>query len=193
MNEPSKPVIAICVAITMPMWIASCAGDSDSADDSATTTAVQANTPDETTAATEPRPSGVTDMAPHDLGVEIGAIYLAVYDDVIATVVDRPEAAQATERLTDLKEGYIEQLVALGQQREPLDRSSRATVDAAVTSALMSLPEETLAAYQATIDHYAADAELNELIRSFNIIGQYASFDLLREQEPDEAARLGIG
>jgi hypothetical protein len=30
------------------------------------------------------------------------------------------------------------------------------------------------------------------LIASFNIIGQYANFDLLWEQTPEEAERLGI-
>ena len=31
------------------------------------------------------------------------------------------------------------------------------------------------------------------LIAAFNIIGQYANFDLLRRQAPDEAERLGLG
>ena len=55
-------------------------------------------------------------------------------------------------------------------------------------------PEGTLADFQAVADHYfdSTDAELYSLITSFNIIGQYANFDLLRQQEPDEAARLGV-
>ena len=174
------------------MLAASCGGGSDVTDDRPAATAVTATTPDGATAATQPTPSGGTDVTPNEMGAEIGVIYLAVYGDVIAALADRPESAEATERMTTLKDGYIERFVALGQQREALDASGRATVDAAITSALMSLPGETLAEYQAAIDDYAADAELGELIRSFNIIGQYANFDLLREQEPDEAARLGI-
>ena len=174
------------------MLVTSCGGDSDSTDDNPTTAAVTATATDGTATATEPIPSGATDVTPADLGEEIGAIYLAAYDDVIAALADRPESAEATGLLTTLKDGYIEQLVALGQQREALDASGRATVDAAITSTLISLSGETLAEYQAAIDHYAADAQLSELIRSFNIIGQYANFDLLREQAPDEAARLGI-
>lgn len=134
-----------------------------------------------------------TELAERGNVQPIGAIYLAAYDDVIAALTDRPESTEATEQLTTLKDGYIEQLVELGQQREALDASGRATVDATIMSAVMSLPGETLTEYPAAIDHYVVDTELDKLIRSFNVIGQYANFDLLREQEPDEATRLGIG
>jgi hypothetical protein len=173
---------------------AGCGGDdSDLADDGAPPTtaaepAAEATIPVETTVAAS------ADLSPEELGDEIGALYLAVYDDVIETLEDRPDPDEATARLTELEATYIEQFVELGRQREQLDESGRATVDTAISTAIMSLPEETLAEFQAAIDDYAdPDApELSELIRSFNIIGQYASFDLLREQDPDEAARLGI-
>ena len=40
--------------------------------------------------------------------------------------------------------------------------------------------------------YFSKDQEFHKLLTSFNIIGQYASFDLLKKQEPKEAARLGI-
>ena len=187
-------VVAILVGASVVA--ASCGGDDDVADDgaAATTDAPATPTPAGTSSPLETTIAASSEMSPQELGDEIGTLYLAVYDDVIATLEDRPEPAEATARLTELEATYIEQFVELGRQREMLDESGRATVDTAISTAIMSLPEETLAEYQAAIDDYAdPDApELSELIRSFNIIGQYASFDLLREQDPDEAARLGI-
>ena len=61
------------------------------------------------------------------------------------------------------------------------------------TAKLNRLPATTFEAYQQTLTDYRDDPDLSDLIASFNIIGQYANFDLLRDQEPDEAARLGIG
>ena len=41
--------------------------------------------------------------------------------------------------------------------------------------------------------HYASgDVEFGNLIADFNVITQYADLDLLKQQAPDEAARLGI-
>jgi hypothetical protein len=130
--------------------------------------------------------------SPDELGDEIGAIYVAVFDDVVDELADRPPATDATVRLEVLKEDYVQRLVALGRYREGMAEPDRATVDGGVRRALAGLPDETLAEYQAVLDHYADDQELRALIASFNVIGQYASFDLLREQEPAEAARLGI-
>lgn len=183
---------ATCIALATPLLIAGCGSDSDGTGDTRTATVMTTTATDAASATTGPSSSGSTDLQPDELGQEIGVVYVAAYDDVIITLADRPEPADAYQQLDTLKDGYIQQLVVLGQQREELDAPGRVTVDGAIMSALTSLPEETLAEYQAAIDYYASDAELDELIRSFNIIGQYANFDLLREQEPDEAARLGL-
>jgi hypothetical protein len=199
-------VVAGCVLVVAAVSTMGCGGSSDDTDDAATeasvTTAITDDAATEasvTTAITDDTPvpteapAGSSDTAsPDELGDSIAVLYLAVYDDVITALDDRPDPAEATTRLTALKDQYIEQLVELGWQREALDAPARATVDAKISSALMGLPTETLAEYQTAINDYAGDAELDTLIQSFNIIGQYANFELLREQEPSEAARLGI-
>jgi hypothetical protein len=180
------------VLVTAALVVAGCGGD-DAADD-----AGPADEPAEsaapTTASTAPAPTTEAAATPSDLGDEIAASYLAAYDDVIAALADRPERAVATDRLTALQADYIDRMVALGHEREALDDAGRATVDAKISGAVMRLPEDTLAEYQAAADHYfdSQDTELYDLILAFNIIGQYANFDLLRDQEPDEAARLGL-
>ena len=184
-------IVAGCV-VAASGWMTGCGGSSDNANAGATEASVTAPTTDATPQATD-APAATSDTAsPDELGDSIAVLYLAAYDDVIAAVEDRPDPAEATARLIALKDRYIEQLVELGWQREALDPPLRATVDAKISSALMGLPSDTLTEYQAAIDHYAGDTELDTLIRSFNIIGQYANFELLREQEPDEATRLGI-
>lgn len=130
---------------------------------------------------------------PAALGDEIGALYLAAYDDLIALLADRPLPAEAAAAVASLKEQYVQQMVTLGHRREALDGAGRAGVDASITAALSSLPMATYDAYQQAYSDYSGDLEVANLIASFNILGQYANFDLLREQAPDEAARLGIG
>lgn len=117
---------------------------------------------------------------------------MAVYADVVTTLADRPDVATAAAELAALKESYVQQLVELGREREALDTSQRAVIDLIVLNALNRLPEETLSAYQEAFEFYFDDPEVRDLISDFNIIGQYADFELLREQEPEEAARLGV-
>jgi hypothetical protein len=194
-RRSSALLIAVGFLAITGWSVAACGSDdSDSSDsdiDAIAATTITQPTLVASSSPTTPRDPDVS-PSPDELADDIGALYLAVYDDVIASLADRPDAAAAKERLDTLKAGYIEQFVAFGRQREAMAGPDRATVDAGVSRALAGLAAETLADYQAAIDHYADDPELNELIRSFNIIGQYAAFDLLREQEPEEATRLGI-
>lgn len=148
------------------------------------TTVVATTTTASTTAAS---------LSPGALGDQIGARYLAAYDDLVALLAGRPDAAAAAEGLSVLKEQYIQEMVALGYQREALDSAGRATVDARITAALDSLPTATYDAYQQAYSDYSSDLEVANLIASFNILGQYANFDLLRQQAPEEAERLGLG
>jgi hypothetical protein len=131
-------------------------------------------------------------LSPADLGDEVGALYLAAYDDLVALLADRPDAATVAGELTALKEQYIQEMVALGRRRETMGTADRATVDARITAALDRLPAETYDAYQLAFTDYGSDLEVANLIAAFNILGQYANFDLLREQAPEEAERLGI-
>jgi hypothetical protein len=147
-----------------------------------------------TTAAATTTAASTTAAAPSpvDLGDQIGTLYLAAYDDLVALLADRPDAATAAGELAALKEQYIQEMVALGRRREALNPADRAAVDARITAALGSLPAATYDAYQQAFTYYGSDPEVANLIAAFNILGQYANFDLLREQAPEEAERLGI-
>lgn len=45
---------------------------------------------------------------------------------------------------------------------------------------------------EATNYYMSQDAALHKELSDFNILTQYASFDLLKKQAPEEAARLGL-
>jgi hypothetical protein len=94
-----------------------------------------------------------------------------------------------------LKQEYIQKLFALGQERETFSDEDKALMNLPIYLALDELYNDTekWQIYSDAMAHYALkDAEFNELLVSFNIIGQYAQFELLIDQEPEQAVRLGI-
>ena len=183
-----KRIAAVVLTLGV-IGVVACGGDAaaPSTTQPGTVTTAGASTTTQAATTTAPSPS------PAELGDQIGDLYMAAYDDVIALLTDRPDAATAAAELGALKEQYIQQFVAFGHQREALGEADRATVDAHITLAISRLPDDTYDAYRLAWTDYGSDAEVAELIAGFNIIGQYANFDLLREQAPEEAARLGVG
>ena len=132
-------------------------------------------------------------MSPADLGDAIGTLYVEAIGAVTEELGPRPEPEALRPKLETMKEGYVSKLVAYGRAREAMAEADRATVDSKIGSAMMRVPNETWTAYSEGQQHYfSSDSDLADLIASFNVITQYANFDLLEKQEPDEAKRLGI-
>jgi hypothetical protein len=173
---------AVALLVAGVIGLAACGGGA------AAPTTAPTTTPPTTTA-----PTITGGATPTESGDQIGTLCLAAYEALVALLADRPDAASAAAAVSALKEQYVQQLVALGHQREALGTADRATVDARITAALNALPPATYDAYQQAFTDYGSDLEVANLIASFNILGQYANFDLLREQAPEEAARLGVG
>jgi hypothetical protein len=132
--------------------------------------------------------------SPAELGRQIGDLYVRAMSEVTDMLRDRPSAAESQKSVSDLKETYVRQLVELGRARESLDAQGRAVADAAISAKINSVANEPwYATYGSVVQHYITqNREFYDLVVSFNIITQYANFDLLKSQEPDEAARLGI-
>lgn len=132
-------------------------------------------------------------MSPAELGEAIGNVYKEAIEDVAAAMADRPEAAALRPKLETMKEGYVQHLVDLGRAREALGPGDRATVDSKVRIAISLVPTATFTAFAEGQSHYISkDRDLANLIASFNVITQYADFELLKKQAPDEAKRLGV-
>lgn len=139
-------------------------------------------------------PTAAVQATPDELGAEIGALYVRALSDVTELLRENPAAAQVTASVRQLKETYVQRLVELGRAREALDASGRAAVDAATRAKIDAIAGEPwYATYNYVAQHYLTQDEgLHELVVSFNVIGQYANFDLLRQQEPEEAKRLAV-
>ncbi len=133
-------------------------------------------------------------MSADELGAEIGAVYVEALAKVTTALDGGPEVATVKDQVQQLKDGYVKRLVVLGAAREALSTSDRAKVDSKIVAALEAVGSEPwYADYNAAWQKYSAqDSEFGNLIAAFNVIGQYANYELLKQQLPEEAARLGI-
>ncbi len=130
--------------------------------------------------------------SPEELGQKTASSYLETLKQVVAMLNDRLPAEELRAMLTDLKNWTIELMVGLGREREALSPEARAEVDRVIRIGISRVPPDLFSQYQEGQAHYRGDSELFRLIADFNIITQYANFDLLKKQAPAEAARLGI-
>jgi hypothetical protein len=127
-----------------------------------------------------------------NLGNKIGSSYIETLKQVVAILKDKPAAADAKAMLRDMKDWTIELMVGLGKERQAMSAGDRAVVDRIASNRIAMVPADLFKDYQAGQAFYKDDTELYRLIAEFNIITQYAFFDLLKKQLPGEAKRLGI-
>ena len=143
-------------------------------------------------AASQPAVPVATADPAENLGKKIGSSYVETLKQVVAMLNDKPAAADARAMLADMKNWTIELMVSLGKEREALSAADRARVDQVLSGRIAAVPSDLFKGYQEGQSYYKDDRELFNLIADFNIITQYANFDLLKKQLPEEAKRLGI-
>ena len=139
-----------------------------------------------------PSPSG--QLSPVELGNAIFARASEAIQKLTTLLDGHPPAAQVKPKVAELKEATIQDLVRLGRQYEAMGAADRDTVDSIVRAAFnRAASADWYRAYAQTTTYYAGeDQELNKQIQSFNIITQYAFYELLKKQDAAEAQRLGI-
>ena len=170
------------VVLTAVLLLAACGGSSDSA----STTAVTGASSTSSTAAAA--------LGADELGAQIGTIYVTALKDAALALKDKPDVAAVRTQIEQLKNDTIAKLVELGRAREAMGTSDRAKVDAKITAALGAVgSEDWYVTYNEVWKHYSGvDSDFANTVAAFNVIGQYANFDLLKQQLPAEATRLGI-
>jgi len=137
--------------------------------------------------------AGAETASPEEVGMQIVDIYSTAMGEIVDLMEERPDPATLGPQVEQLKDDTIQQLVDRGKEVEAMSAADRAVVENTVLSGVQELQTGLYEAYQEGQAYYAGeDLELGNLIASFNIITQYAFFDLLREQEPEEAERLGL-
>jgi len=176
-----KKALVITVLISVLVFTGSACGKKEAAPDA--TAAVQPAVP-----AVPPPSADVVE----NLGKKIGSSYIETLKQVVAMLNDKPPAADAKAMLADMKNWTIELMIGLGKEREALSVVGRAKVDMVLSNRIAATPADLFKEYQAGQAYYKDDRELFQLIADFNIITQYANFELLKKQLPEEAKRLGI-
>jgi hypothetical protein len=175
------------VMLAVGLVLAGCGGGSADTDTTAPATAEQPTVTTEQAASPE-------SMDGSELADAIFTTWVEAMQKLDALLADRPDPASVQTQVEQLKEEYIQKLVALGRQVAALDLGEKATMQAELLSAAMDASEEDWYASYSEIyaDYAGSDIEFGNLVADFNILTQYADFDLLKQQAPDEAARLGI-
>ncbi len=185
------PVVLIAVALI----VTGCGSDADVSPDLQESEESQENL----------QPNGEADMNdidlsdfdlsdPEQLGEAISQNYISVIKQVRDLTAELPDPDVLGPQLEELKEEYIQIFVELGHEVEKLDDTQRGRVDSALFASFGILEQEIGMDWMRDANqHYMEiDHEFASFFMSFNVITQYAFFDLLRQQEPEEAQRLGI-
>jgi hypothetical protein len=119
--------------------------------------------------------------------------YYGAFSELATLVSMNPSATELKPLVEELRNSYIDIFVGFGAYYEAMDSSARATVDACVAAGFAGLNMDDFNAVSDAVAFYRAeDGELADMMADFNIITQYAFYDLLRQQDPEEAARLGL-
>ncbi len=135
----------------------------------------------------------VDTSTPEGLGKAIFAEYKAGTEQMMAILKDHPDAATVKPKVEELEKKTIEKMVELGKKRQALPEGDRGKVDMTLFDQMGQLDPNWMSVANAASAHYAGtDADLGAKISGFNVITQYASFELLKKQKPEEAKRLGI-
>ena len=132
-------------------------------------------------------------MTPRQLGESIGGLYCEGLESLARLLMAHPDPAQLLPEVEALKASLIARLVTLGRARQAFSEAERQAVDMATS---FSVRRADMAAFKAMADaceaYRSSHNALANLLASFNVIHQYAAFELLSAQLPDEAARLGV-
>lgn len=133
-------------------------------------------------------------LTPAQLGEAVGAAWYEAMQRLVGILESRPEPKTAYPVVAALKNEYVQKLVALGRQIARLQVDGKAVAFARISEALEQAADvDWFKRYVDLYNEYASgDQEFALLLASFNVLTQYADFELLKIQDPQEAARLGI-
>jgi soluble P-type ATPase len=130
---------------------------------------------------------------PASLGKTIAANHEAMMKELVTILDAKKTPEELRPAIQSLKEKYIKIHVASGKQREKLGEQERKKCDAELQSAMFGMKRDTLKKLQeVTAAIRKEDNDLANELASFNVLTQYAVFELLKKQLPKEAERLGI-
>jgi hypothetical protein len=133
-------------------------------------------------------------LSDEELGKRICTLYTDVMAEIAKMVGTKPDIPLIKQPILDLKERAIKELVILGKMKVGRNTQQRAMIDLTIMNMFSRMEKAVDFKYfQEAITFYRTkDRDFSDLLMSFNIITQYADFELLKKQAPKEAERLGI-
>jgi hypothetical protein len=178
-------LVLACLVLSLGLVVVGCGGGASQTDTTAAATG-------ETTATT----AAVEEMGGTELGEAIGAAWAEATQKLNALLEGQPEASAVQADVKALKEEYVQKMVAFGEQRQTLDAGAQTEASSATVLALdRAAGADWYATYVTNYEAYSyssGNVDFCNLLASFRILTQYGDFELLKSQDPEEAARLGI-
>lgn len=135
-------------------------------------------------------------ITPDDWAGEVFSLYeksIVKLDELIGTKPALND--ELKKKVADLKNSIVDELIPLGKARAAMSETDQKLCSAKLELKLERItgnPAWGRALNDARPFYSKKDNDFGILIGSFNIITQYAQLELLKRQEPKEAARLGI-
>jgi hypothetical protein len=175
---------AACLVVAFAVAAAGCAGELP--------------TPGQTSSTVATVSTSTTESQTVELGTQIGAAWSEAIQKLVPMLEGTPPMASLQTPVAQLKEEYVQKMVALGRQVQTLDAERQQEVyDRAQDILDATANADWFTRYVTLYDQYAAHTDQASqdfaiLLSTFNTLTEYAFFDVLKEQDPDEASRLGI-
>ncbi|PLX32349.1 MAG: hypothetical protein C0600_02855 [Ignavibacteria bacterium] len=133
-------------------------------------------------------------LTPEELAEAIMATYREAVGDIVTLTEGLPDGQSIYDDAVSMKEQYVQKFVAYGKQKEAMSDADRSAIDRKLRLGMSSFyRDQAYKAYmEATNSYMSTHRELQKILADFNVITQYADFELLRKQLPEEAKRFGV-
>ena len=142
--------------------------------------------------------TSTTESAAIQLGEQVGAAWSEAVQKLVPLLQGTPPIASIQPSVTALKEEYVQKMVALGRQIASLrPDNQQAAYDRAADILSSTAATDWFTNYVSLYNVYSARSDQASqdfaiVLSTFNTLTEYAFFNVLKTQDPDEATRLGI-
>ena len=132
------------------------------------------------------------------LAKQVGATWEEAVQKLIPILQGTPPFASIQQSVAALKEEYVQKMVALGRQIAALSPDDiQAAYDRTQDILSSTAESDWFKSYTNLYNVYAAQEDeaaqqFAVLLSTFDTLTEYAFFNVLKDQDPDEATRLGI-
>lgn len=130
---------------------------------------------------------------PTELGEAITSVRNQVIQDMKSALEGYPDAPKVKAELQKIKDDAIPKLVEYGKVHNKMSPEKKKQTEDLVKAGYAKVAPDVYKFLNDAGWHYRpTDNDLANMISELQIVTQYAFYDLLKKQRPQEATRLGI-